>query len=107
MPLRKLRSQPGMAVFAVRGMLTGRDVAVVRRVVAATRPSPDLIVDLREAPAPLAPALVDLAAVVKEAGGRLRLLGLTESSERLLRMLGIDLGLRREVPPDGAEAQAG
>ena len=101
MPLKKRQSPSGTVVLAVRRILTCRDVSVIRRFLAAGGPSPELVVDLREAPAPLAPALVDLALAAKEAGGRLHLLGLTAASERLLRMLGIELGPRRDGPPPG------
>jgi hypothetical protein len=92
MPLRKLETIPGTTAFAVHGMLTSHDVAVVRQALASPHPPRELVVDLRAAPAPMAPALLELARALGEAGGRQRLLGLTAASERLLKLLGIELG---------------
>lgn len=104
MPLRRQESISGTTVLEVRGSLTGRDVAILRQLLASELASLALIVDLRGVQAPLAPVLLDLAQVANEARGRLRLLGLTGASERLLKMLGVQLERGSVVATDAAAA---
>ncbi|MGA8892325.1 MAG: hypothetical protein WB493_12200 [Anaeromyxobacteraceae bacterium] len=102
--MRKQESPSGTTVLEAHGSLTDRDVAILRQLLASDRASLELIVDLRGVQAPLAPVLLDLAVVVGDARGRLRLLGLTGASERLLKMLGIRLDRGSGVAPESAGA---
>lgn len=104
MPLRRQESTAGTTVLEVRGSLRSRDVAILRQLLASELASQALIVDLRGVQAPVAPVLLELAVAVGEAHGRLRLLGLTGASERLLKMLGVELDQRSVAGPDAAGA---
>lgn len=98
-PIRSIEYGQDAVRVVVLGALTRRDVELIRNGLSRGSTGLPAVVDLRQAPTPDASALLALASMLRDAGTRVEIVGISPESERLLAHLGVDLAVGRRPQP--------
>ena len=95
MPIRSVEYGKEAVRVVVAGQLTRPDVELIRHGLSPGPQGDHVVIDLHHAPMPDAGALLHLAGMLRDAHTRIKVVGISRTSERLLAHLGVDLAANR------------